>query len=323
MVSWWGGDGNPNDIVGTNHGTLVGDTTYAPGMVGQAFSLDGVNDLVSIPYSATLDLQGGFTVDAWVRPHGMGSGAVIAGQAYGSQLVMLPDGRVSISFHDGANWVATTSSSTLPLDVWSHVAGTLDSTGDVMTMYINGQPDAFVSTAALPAANPNNLEIGGFVCCGAFFSGLIDEVEIFNRALSAEEIAAIANAGSAGKCQTTDTIGPDLTGAWDPVTQSCKPHGKCTLRGSFRIWNQGTAPAPAFQVQVLLSDDAVPGGGDTVLKEKEMKALLPGQSRTKALHVPLPLGVNGSGKYVILKIDPLNVIPETLETNNTPWYEVP
>ena len=63
MISWWPGDGNPSDIVGTNDGTLVNGAAFAPGMVGQAFSLQASNDYV--------DLGGGFnltnmTLDAWV-----------------------------------------------------------------------------------------------------------------------------------------------------------------------------------------------------------------------------------------------------------------
>lgn len=66
MVSWWPGDGNANDLIGTNHGTPGGDTTYAPGVVGQAFSFDGVNDYVDV---GDVDLPATFTIDAWIRPN--------------------------------------------------------------------------------------------------------------------------------------------------------------------------------------------------------------------------------------------------------------
>lgn len=49
MISWWGGDNNALDIIGTNHGTLVNGATYAPGLVGQAFSFDGAGDYVTVP----------------------------------------------------------------------------------------------------------------------------------------------------------------------------------------------------------------------------------------------------------------------------------
>src|SRR5207249_4082770 len=48
LVDWWKGDGNANDAVGASNGTLDGNATFAPGLVGQAFSLDGVGDGVVI-----------------------------------------------------------------------------------------------------------------------------------------------------------------------------------------------------------------------------------------------------------------------------------
>ena len=49
LVSWWPGEGNANDIVGSNHGTLQNGATFAAGMVGQAFSFDGIDDYVRFP----------------------------------------------------------------------------------------------------------------------------------------------------------------------------------------------------------------------------------------------------------------------------------
>lgn len=49
LVSWWPGDGTAIDIVGNNHGILQNGATFAPGMVGLAFSLDGTDDYVSVP----------------------------------------------------------------------------------------------------------------------------------------------------------------------------------------------------------------------------------------------------------------------------------
>jgi hypothetical protein len=68
LVSWWPGEGNANDIVGTNHGTLQGGAGFAPGVVGQAFSFDGVDDYVQIPHNANLDPgTGSFSLDAWIK----------------------------------------------------------------------------------------------------------------------------------------------------------------------------------------------------------------------------------------------------------------
>lgn len=56
LVGWWPGDGNATDIVGRNDGSLRNGATFAIGQVGQAFSLDGVNDYVAVPASGNLNL---------------------------------------------------------------------------------------------------------------------------------------------------------------------------------------------------------------------------------------------------------------------------
>lgn len=68
MVSWWPGDGNAGDIAGGNHGTLVNGATFAPGMVGQAFSFDGTDDAVEVSDAPNLNLIEQITIDAWVYP---------------------------------------------------------------------------------------------------------------------------------------------------------------------------------------------------------------------------------------------------------------
>ena len=67
-VSWWPGEGSADDIVGRNHGVLQNGAAFAAGKVGQAFSLDGIDDYVDLGNSATLHVSGGdFTIEAWVR----------------------------------------------------------------------------------------------------------------------------------------------------------------------------------------------------------------------------------------------------------------
>jgi hypothetical protein len=69
LVSWWRAEGNALDQAGTNNGTLVGNTTYGPGRVGQAFVFDGSGDAVSLGNPTNLQLQN-FTIEAWVKRSG-------------------------------------------------------------------------------------------------------------------------------------------------------------------------------------------------------------------------------------------------------------
>ena len=67
MVSWWPGDGNADDIIGSDNGTLQGGTTFAGGEVQQAFSFNGVDAYIDIPHNDNLDPTGPFSVDDWVK----------------------------------------------------------------------------------------------------------------------------------------------------------------------------------------------------------------------------------------------------------------
>src|SRR5690349_7139495 len=65
MVSWWPGDGNANDIAGSNNGSLQGATTTT-GLIGSAFSFDGQGGYVRVADHASLDLTSELTLDAWI-----------------------------------------------------------------------------------------------------------------------------------------------------------------------------------------------------------------------------------------------------------------
>ena len=67
IVGWWPGDGDAEDIVGGNNGTLTGDATFAPGIVEQGFSLDGTGDFVLVPDNTSLNITGDVTVDLWAK----------------------------------------------------------------------------------------------------------------------------------------------------------------------------------------------------------------------------------------------------------------
>jgi hypothetical protein len=101
-----------------------------------------------------------------------------------------------------------TSTPVINPGVFSHVAGTFDPTTQAMKIYVNAVD---INAPVLPGSVPVNsifdsdtpVDIGKIFCAteNDYFSGLIDEVELFNRVLSQAEIQAIVNAGSAGKCK--------------------------------------------------------------------------------------------------------------------------
>jgi hypothetical protein len=204
LVSWWPGEGNANDVIGTNNGTLVGGASYAAGEVGQAFSFDGTNGYVSIPDSPSLDtFVSSITIEAWIKVNQFNSypdwnGIVTKGNSswrlarYGNSSV--------IGFStSGLSNVDLPGTQNVNDGQWHHVAAVYDGTNKYI--YVDGVLDATVPATGTIAQNSYPVCIGeNGEALGHLWNGLIDEASIYNRALSALEIQTIYAAGSGGKC---------------------------------------------------------------------------------------------------------------------------
>ena len=70
IVSWWPGEGNPNDVVASNRGTLVNGVAFEPGMVGQAFSFDGVDGHVDVAHADNIFFENTdpLSLEVWFQP---------------------------------------------------------------------------------------------------------------------------------------------------------------------------------------------------------------------------------------------------------------
>ncbi len=218
LVSWWPGDGNASDIWDSNPGTLVGGATFGPGKVNDAFRFSG-SGRVSLP-SAPSSAE--FTIDAWVYVSAYTNWpwkTIYADDAWGFWLYTAPGepntGRLNWWRGNVNGFVGTTP---IPTDSWHHVA--LTYSNSTFTGYLNGNPDGSSTFAGQQLPTGSGLGIGGHPAePQEDFIGLIDEVEVFNRALNPSEIADIYNAGSAGKCKpgacpTDPQIAIDLVSCW-------------------------------------------------------------------------------------------------------------
>lgn len=220
LVSWWPGDGSPNDIAGTNHGVLRNGATFTSGYVGQAFSFDGVDDHVHIGDPTNLRISGQLTLAAWVKPTtapprdysdlpGIRSiitkwGQSQATDAYGIWLHN-PDGNVRLMGAigvPGSSDPGLRNGGVIPLGQWSHVAMTYDRSSGLNRLYMNGTKVAErVRTGGITVSNLSVLIGKEDSSRPRFFSGQIDEAQVFDRALSPNEISAIFAAGTAGLCR--------------------------------------------------------------------------------------------------------------------------
>jgi hypothetical protein len=250
LVSWWPAEGNANDIVGTNNGALVNGATYESGMVGQGFSFNGVNSYVQIADSPSLDLTNEFTIELWYKDTGTTGtyfGLVnkrpltVGACNFGIQIMTGNPGGLRVLFEESTSGTFQISSySPAPaVGVFHHVAATYrqsTATQVEVKTFIDGQ---LVKTATLSGnlANTVNHEPVTIGCDnpvgGDFIKGIIDEVSIYNRALSTNEIAAIYDAGSGGKCPP---ITPSIT--TQPTNQTVVVGGTA----SFSVTASGTSP---------------------------------------------------------------------------------
>ncbi|MEJ0089922.1 MAG: LamG-like jellyroll fold domain-containing protein [Limisphaerales bacterium] len=205
LVSWWQGEGNANDIIGGNNGTLIGNTGYASGEVGQAFVSDGNGDCVMVGNPTNLQLQN-FTIEVWIKRSsssivsygGFGNGIIFGYGQGGYGLYLDANGTPALS----AIGIGETKPGISISDTnFHHLAVT--KAGSTVVFYVDGiaysapayDPGFVFTTVAAIGARGDILD-------NSFF-GCIDEVSFYSRALSSNEIAAIYNASSAGKCVST------------------------------------------------------------------------------------------------------------------------
>jgi hypothetical protein len=182
--------------------TLVDDSTHTttasnndalsvPGKFGQALEFPGTSS-VSVPDLGS-QLVDGFTYQAWVLTYTGNDGEQrgIMSQASSPFLVKRMDGNLGVRLDfttAGSNWYC--NSGTIPINTWSHLAFTWDSSTETLKTYINGVQDCTESTPAGDTLAPiaGNFYIGKTKDDDQYWNGQIDEVQVHKRALSAEEI---------------------------------------------------------------------------------------------------------------------------------------
>jgi hypothetical protein len=197
-------------------GTLNGATWVTTGKYGKALSFNGTSNWVAVADNTLLHLTSAMTLEAWVYPTAASTGwstAVLkergtTGLAYAlyatDGAAKPPAGYIDKS---GTDYNAT-GTSVLPLNTWSHLAATYS--GSAVRLYVNGTQVASRSVSGTIASSTAPLRIGGNNVWGEYFKGLIDEVRVYNTALTASQITTDMN--------TPVVSGPDTTPPTASVT---------------------------------------------------------------------------------------------------------
>jgi hypothetical protein len=174
-----------------NNGTTANTAWSAAGKYGGALSFNGTSSWVTVADSASLDLTSALTLEAWVNPAALGTSwrTVLFKEQTGGMVYSLyaneatghPVGQVNIGGEQNA-----LGSTGLPLNTWTHLAVTYD--GQTLTLYVNGAPAGSKAQTGLVPASTGALRIGGNGIWPEWFSGLIDNARVYNRALTQAQI---------------------------------------------------------------------------------------------------------------------------------------
>lgn len=218
LVGWWPGDGNARDLAAGNDGVLNGGSGFANGKVGQAFSFDGIHGSVDVPRVASLNPGRQVSIEFWMKPAPDNTMSSCCQGLVGTDYYLMEisggwSNSIGVNFaiNTGNKFTHTSDENDaafkVPAGEWSFIVGTYD--GQSLRLYINGKEELQLSHQGRMMPMPVNgfLSIGSedgrtqcSNCNGRYFKGLIDEVSIYNRALTGDEILAIFLADSAGKC---------------------------------------------------------------------------------------------------------------------------
>lgn len=198
-----------NDSSGSNNGYLGADNTAEAadparitGKFNNGLQFDGIDDLATISNSEDLNNLSAFTYTAWIYPTGFGGGGygrIISKESSllneAHFLVNGPSGNtfgIGINNTAGSNFGTLAGYNSISLNAWQHVAVTYDDSGDrKVRLYLNGNETSYQTQNAVTGTmkiTDNPFILGNRISGVASFSGIIDNIKIYNYALTPQEI---------------------------------------------------------------------------------------------------------------------------------------
>ena len=213
LVGYWNFDEGSGTIAYDSSGngldgTLNGDPQWVLGQVGGALEFDG-DDSVEIPHNPLLSITDEITITAWTYMNANASGEMAIVSKGGWEAIDLPYELTETSgaqiwwqfYDDGGR--DTCAAPSPPVEEWHHVAATYD--GQIFKCYIDGELGDEWEYAGTMPENTASLTIGQRSRGGTYYIGIIDDVAIYNRAFSADEIpGTMMGMGSLGSARGPD-----------------------------------------------------------------------------------------------------------------------
>lgn len=199
LLAYYTADNTPNDALGNFNGTLTNGATYGTGIINNGFSLDGVNDYVDLP-NGSFAPTGDFSLSCWCYFDTITGWVLNFGDYSTTEGIVLyiASNKMTGLVADGAFQI-TQGATTLSTSTWYHVVFTSSSTNGT-NLYLNNSVDKYLplNTKTPTYGATEFARIGARANNSNYVNGIIDEVALFEKELTAAEVTELYNAG-AGK----------------------------------------------------------------------------------------------------------------------------
>jgi len=191
VVAAYSFENNVQDGSGSGlDGTIRGNPAFVEGIAGMALSFDGVNDYVDFGNNAAFDITEQITLSAWVNTNDTGNGQHNPYVSKGDQTYAIKhasSNTIEFFIYDAGWYTANVRVDSAFNGEWHHVLGTYD--GSELKTYVDGLLGATVAHQGSIEIQTHNLTIAmNSQETDRFYEGVIDEVKIYNRALSKGEV---------------------------------------------------------------------------------------------------------------------------------------
>lgn len=275
LVSWWTFNGNDMhgatalDPIGKNQGSLLSGAARTIGILGQAIEFDGVDDRIDTTTSNGLHNLSPMTISLWIRPRSFGESNPGAAFLSKGDQECFSDPSIDDGWTFGIAWQnpdpgqlcfqagfasgnlnVESPQDTVTLNEWQHVVLSWDGTAEADNVLLFRNANAVTASLKQDGSGARNDDSGDTLTIGANddtslnYDGLMDDIRIYNRVLSADEIKRLYKIGSTQKIgapNSTGSLSSGLVGWWtmDGADTSINNLGVITLLD--RSGNGGTA----------------------------------------------------------------------------------
>jgi len=185
-----------------NNGTIFGDPTFVEGVAGMALKFDGAGDYVDCGINPILAITDAVSISAWIKVAVQGADHKVGGNqdnANGGYKMSVYNDKIEFEIRTAGNSAVLNRSvgggTVIEVDVWYHVTGVYSLEDGYIRTYVNGELDRELLTTQALGASPGSFKIGcePFTTGSYNFNGVMDDIRLYNRALSEAEVRYLAN----------------------------------------------------------------------------------------------------------------------------------